>query len=177
VLSTDADTGVITYDTTSGIVAWEFEYEKTGVNNDGADDREECDFGAYNSPNDLASTTYDDVRMYACSSDCKLTENKFIDDPTTYPDESEYLKWDCSISMTEVAWALDIKNATRVVYMQTCNYLCGNQFLNIYEADGVTELGADFKETCDIGGWSHLSMTTDGWFPNADAGGTAVTVA
>lgn len=58
ILSTDPDTGVITYDTSSGITAWEFEYEK---NDAGTENREECDFGAYNSPRTLADTTYEDV--------------------------------------------------------------------------------------------------------------------
>lgn len=44
--------------------------------------------------------------------------------------------------------------------MQTCNYLCGNRNL---------EWDTGYGETCDIGGWAFLSMSTNGWYDLADA--------
>lgn len=113
--------------------------------------------GGYNSPRTLADSNYEDLYQYACSSDCKLIEKKWTDpagsmynsDPTDV-ERTNYKKWDCSIDLTPVSWAsMDIKNQTRVIYEQKCNYLCGNR--NLEWEDG---------ETCDIGGWSQLSMTS-----------------
>jgi len=54
-----------------GSTVTEFEYELDASGNI----REECDFGTYNSPNLLSyytDATYDEIRQYACSKDCKL---------------------------------------------------------------------------------------------------------
>lgn len=85
--------------------------------------REECDLGSvanggFNSPRTLADSTYEDLYMYACSSDCKLIENKWTDPSGSMynsdPDDvnrSTYKKWDCSIDLTPVDWsASDIRN-------------------------------------------------------------------
>jgi hypothetical protein len=116
IISTDAVTGIITYDESSGHVLV-FEHE---LNLAGDDVREECDLGSsasggFNSPRDLANSNYEDVYMYACSSDCKLIEKKWTD-PTSASyvynaDYSTYKKWDCAIDLTEVSWTdKDIKN-------------------------------------------------------------------
>lgn len=174
ILSTDVD-GFHTYDTTSNI-QYVFEYE---MNAAGDAVREECDLGrasdgGFNSPRSLADSTYEDVYMYVCSSDCKLIENKWRDpaganynaDTADDSNPSNFKKWECTIDMTEVDWsAKDIKNQTRVIYEQKCNYLCGNQNLE-WDTAG---------ETCDIGGWSHLSLTSQGYHSAADGTGTLET--
>lgn len=156
ILSTDPITGVITYDETS-TMQWEFEYELNAA----GEVREECDLGAFNSPRTLADSNYEDVYMWACSADCKLIEKKWTDPAgseydsdlsNNYDNKSNFKKWECSIDTTEVSWSSkDIKNQTRVIYEQKCNYLCGNRFLEWEEGYG---------ETCDIGGWSHLSQSS-----------------
>ena len=53
-----------------------------------------------------------------------------------------------------------------------CNYLCGNRVLNNAYNNNLDSTIPDGSETCDIGGWNHLSMTTFGWWDGVDATGT-----
>ena len=85
----DSDGNIV--QTTPGVDDMVFEYEK---NDAGTADREECDMGKWNSPNNLGSNdwsgedsdgnfiastsvdtsypAYDDIYRYVCSNDCKL---------------------------------------------------------------------------------------------------------
>ena len=72
----DADGNKVDDGFGNDVLIFEYELDENG------DIREQCDFGtAYNAPVDYASATYDDVYQYACSSDCKLLEPKFSEDP------------------------------------------------------------------------------------------------
>ena len=115
------------------MLIWECEKDSGGVNC-----REECDMGSHNSATAYADLTYNDIYTHACSSDCKLIQNKFPYDAAD--STSKPTKWDCVLDTANpVASAVPV-NVTRVVYEMTCTYLCGNQVYNT-------------GETCDLGGW------------------------
>ena len=106
------------------------------------------------------------VREYACSKDCKLLEplataNQATDTKT----EFELLppKWTCTVDTTPVASAVPV-NPDRVVYKMTCEYLCGNKYLDL-DTTGVAPRVR--SEQCDIGDHAfHKLDSVDGYKKN-----------
>ena len=125
------------------MLIWECEKDAGGVNC-----REECDMGSYNSATAYADLTYNDIYTHACSSDCKLIQNKYPYDAAV--SGSIPVKWDCVLNTGSPVTSHVPVNMTRVVYEMTCTYLCGNQVYNT-------------GETSDLGGWGFTGQSNTGY--------------
>ena len=111
--------------------------------------------GTHNSPVAYADLVYDNIYTHACSSDCKLIQNKF---PATAAG-AKPTKWNCVLDTANPKASAVPVNVTRVVYEMTCTYLCGNK-------------AYDTGETCDLGGWGFTGQSNTG-YAGEFAGGAA----